>query len=313
MVKFSGGKNYLKLLSKDYMTGKKRDIQDFWGQTSLEWYNRYDHELDQYKLDEYLRDLTGMFKYRKHLAVTEMDLTKIKGKKVLEVGSGGGAHSALFKKHGASVTSIDITEERVMSTAHKLSMVPEGNGMAIQADAENIPFKDGSFDIVYSNGVLHHSENTDACINEVYRVLKAGGQAVIMLYCKDSFQYWLNLMPRAIMSGLLFKYPAHECFGLITEGRPRSGKRNPVTRIYSKREIIKAFGRFSSISLRKSSFFLTDFLCGDRLRSYMIKLIRQRPYKSGILVYGEPFYAQSRLEVKLGPVFGFAWNITVTK
>ena len=54
------------------------------------------------------------------------------------------------------------------------------------ADAEELPFDDETFDLVYSWGVLHHTPNTKQGIAEVFRVLKMGGQAKIMIYHKYS-------------------------------------------------------------------------------------------------------------------------------
>jgi ubiquinone/menaquinone biosynthesis C-methylase UbiE len=43
------------------------------------------------------------------------------------------------------------------------------------SDGERLPFRDESFDVVYSNGVLHHTPDTAGAIREVHRVLRPGG------------------------------------------------------------------------------------------------------------------------------------------
>ena len=53
-------------------------------------------------------------------------------------------------------------------------------------DSENIPFNDNSFDLVYSNGVIHHTPNTTQVVKEIYRVLKPGGRCIIMVYAENS-------------------------------------------------------------------------------------------------------------------------------
>ena len=113
-----------------------------------------------------------------------------------------GGHSALFAKYGAIVKSVDLSLPRVRSTQKKfelLNKLTEGCH-AIQSDAENLPFDDCSFDIVYSNGVLHHTEDTQGAISEVFRLLRPGGKAVIMLYCKSSWHHWVNMFFSLVFS-----------------------------------------------------------------------------------------------------------------
>ena len=55
------------------------------------------------------------------------------------------------------------------------------------ADAENLPFDADTFDVFYSNGVLHHTPDTERTIAEAHRVLKPGGTAKVMLYYRNSF------------------------------------------------------------------------------------------------------------------------------
>jgi SAM-dependent methyltransferase len=50
----------------------------------------------------------------------------------------------------------------------------------IQGDGQRLPFRDNTFDYVYMTLVIHHIENKKACLQEIYRVLKRGGNCVIM-------------------------------------------------------------------------------------------------------------------------------------
>ncbi|MFA5147178.1 MAG: methyltransferase domain-containing protein [Candidatus Omnitrophota bacterium] len=310
---FAPDKGYYGLLGTTEVSGPKGRIQRFWGDTCREWYSGLDEVLTADILEKHLAELTKMFVYRKHCAVTEMAPEGLAGADILEIGSGPGAHSALFKKRGANVTAIDITEERVLSTGKKLALVKEGTGFSVLADAENLPFRDDSFDIVYSNGVLHHSEDTAGCVSEVYRVLKPGGKAVIMLYCRDSLLYWMNLLPKTLINGSIFRMPEPERLGYITEGRPGTGARNPITRVYSKRELEALFGKFRIISLRKSGFALAHIPGGGYLRSAIRRLSGEKPYEGGVIVYGAPFYAETGPELALGRYIGFSWNVVAAK
>lgn len=265
--------NCVCMLQKSGVSATKKKIQEFWGDTCKQWYSEFDENLTSDKLYSYLDDLEKMFRYRTHLAVTEMELGALRGKNILEIGSGGGSHSSLFKRYGANMTSVDITLERVLSTANKLALVEEGSAIVVQADAEHLPFEDDSFDIVYSNGVLHHSEDTNKCIDEVYRVLKPEGRAVLMLYSRHSAQYWFNILPKTILNGSFFTLREAERIGIITEGRPKhQNTRNPITRVYSEKKIWQLLEKFKIDSLRKNGFLLYQIPVIGRLRTPIMRL-----------------------------------------
>jgi ubiquinone/menaquinone biosynthesis C-methylase UbiE len=178
---------------------------------------------------------------------------------------------------------------------------------AIQGDAEKLPFADGTFDIVYSNGVLHHTTNTDRAIAEVYRTLKPGGQFVIMLYCKSSWHYWINLLLcEGLLRGRLWRDP--QWMGHATEwgGRARQTVANPITRCYTRAEMRSLFTAFERVSLRKREFYFYLIpKIGKHYRRWQLR--RYGAHPGGLLVYGEPWPKQSPLEVALGKVMGWAW------
>lgn len=114
-------------------------------------------------------------------------------KEVLEIGTGNGADGVMFALHGANYTGVDLTEAALSATRRHFSAM--GLSGRFQAEnAEHLSFADESFDWVYSHGVLHHTPNIEAAIGEVYRVLKPGGKAIIMLYHRHSFNYYFRIM-----------------------------------------------------------------------------------------------------------------------
>jgi len=138
-------------------------------------------------------------KFREHRYRTEWHIpllvpfTKAKGKNVLEIGTGNGADGAMFALNGAIYTGVDLTEAALDATRKHFNVLGL-TGTFQKENAEQLSFPDHNFDIVYSHGVLHHTPNTQTAINEVYRVLKPGGQAIIMLYHKHSFNYYVRIM-----------------------------------------------------------------------------------------------------------------------
>lgn len=296
--------------------GVKDDIRAWWGDLYRQRYAGHEDGLDAATLARRLDELADLFAKRRHLAAVEMALDGLAGQSVLEIGSGAGAHSALFAHRGATVTAVDITPERAQATARKLGLIAPARGRAFHADAENLPFRDGAFDIVYSNGVLHHSVDTERCVAEVHRVLKPGGHAIVMLYARHSAAYWLNIVPRAVVTGEMFGRPEAEWIGRLTEGTPRFGAtRNPITRVYSKRAILRLFGQFKVDSLRRSSFQF-DNLAIPRLtqaRDRILGALGHAPHAGGTLVYGAPYYCETPLELRLGRAIGFSWNIVAAR
>ena len=114
-------------------------------------------------------------------------------KSVLEIGIGNGADGAMFALNGARYTGVDLTEAALEATRRHFAVLGL-RGTFQKENAEQLTFPEASFDWVYSHGVLHHTPSTQAAINEVRRVLKPGGQAVIMLYHKHSFNYFVRIM-----------------------------------------------------------------------------------------------------------------------
>jgi ubiquinone/menaquinone biosynthesis C-methylase UbiE len=294
---------------------EKQHVQAFWGSLYDSLYDNVDKNLTRARLLQGLKDLEDMFRFRDFLAVHEMPLADLKNKRVLEIGPGAGGHSALFAKYGAIMASADLTFSRARSTQAKFDLMDDmAKGcQALQADAEALPFAENTFDIVYSNGVLHHTPDTQRAIAEVHRVLKPGSRAVIMLYCKSSWHYWVNMfLCLGLLKGKALSGP--NWLGRATEwgGKNAQTVQNPITRCYTAVGISRLFEKFSDLTLRKGDFFFYLIPKLGRLyRRYQIS--RYGTHPGGILVYGEPWPIQSPLELKLGKLIGFSWWISARK
>ena len=122
----------------------------------------------------------------------------------LDLGCGSGVLSCYLARHGARVTSVDITKQGTTLTARNAAL----RGLKIdvvRADAEAIPFADGSFDFVLSWGVLHHSNRTEQAFAEVSRILRPGGRGVIMVYHRNSLVYYLKGMYWLFVRGRILR------------------------------------------------------------------------------------------------------------
>tara|TARA_B100000686_G_C16782344_1_gene972804 strand:- start:1083 stop:2141 length:1059 start_codon:yes stop_codon:yes gene_type:complete len=292
----------------------KNEMQSFWTEVLKKAYKQHDIYKDRIIFEEELCNLEDLFIHRKHISVTEMPINELKGTKILEIGSGAGSHSSLFSYKGGDVTSVDITLERAIETSSKLATLSADNiGNAFQADAEALPFQNESFDIIFSNGVLHHTEDTNSCIQEVHRVLKKDGIAVIMLYAKNSFLYWFNLfLFRGLILGGLFR--DKRWLGRNTEWMSEEKQEifNPITKVYSSSDLEIMFKNFTSISLRKGGFTFQQIPLIGPVLSRLVGM-HTGYSKAGKLIYNEDWRKESSFELLLGRYIGFDYMIKVKK
>ena len=120
------------------------------------------------------------------------DFSGARGLKVLEIGCGLGTDGARFAEAGAHYTGVDLTEAAVELARRRFELF-DLPGTFQTADAESLSFPDESFDLVYSHGVLHHTPETGKALQEIHRVLRPRGRAVVMLYHRGSYNYRVNI------------------------------------------------------------------------------------------------------------------------
>lgn len=100
-----------------------------------------------------------------------------KGKKVLELGCGGGWISRLLAFKGATMSAFDVSLEGCVSTREKLQDAGFSFDTIAVMDAHSTAFRSSTFDVVFLAGVLHHL-NSAKIAQEVHRILKPGGKVV---------------------------------------------------------------------------------------------------------------------------------------
>jgi len=117
---------------------------------------------------------------------------------LIDVGAGPGylANSISHKFPYLRVISLDINEAMLRQAAKNF---PHLRFELCRGDAQALPFSDGTVDFIVSTAAFHHWEDPAQVLNEFHRVLKPGGQFLILDMRRDArrFYYWLiKLMQR---------------------------------------------------------------------------------------------------------------------
>ncbi len=163
-------------------------VADYWDKNVSNWKvaNHLDvgseeffREVERYRFDklEYLEDA--------------VQFDSFKGKSVLDVGCGLGTDTSRFARAGAEVTGVDIAP-RAVTLARKNFAWRGLEGRFEPMDGEELALPDDSFDFVYCHTVLHFTRDPEAMINEIYRVLKPGGRAILMTINRKSWLYFMH-------------------------------------------------------------------------------------------------------------------------
>lgn len=127
--------------------------------------------------------------------------------KVLEIGSGNGFNSAFLSNICDSVTATDLPDPDASThtpglglTKATLDTLGITNVQVEPASANDLPYPDNTFDMVFSSHVIEHVPNNAKAIEEIHRVLKPGGVNFMVIPTRTShvygvFAYWTHWLP----------------------------------------------------------------------------------------------------------------------
>jgi len=103
------------------------------------------------------------------------DFVNLKGKHVLEIGCGDGRLSSFLAQDAENLVAVDPDEERIEAARQAVQGVDFRIG-----SGESLEFEEDSFDIVFFGFSLHHHQDGSAAMAEAKRVLKPGGDILII-------------------------------------------------------------------------------------------------------------------------------------
>ncbi len=191
---------------------RKEQVKAFWESEACGERYGADQDRRRYELEPEILDFA--------------DFESARGKRLLEIGVGMGADFVRWVRAGAMATGVDFTERSVTLTRARLQQ----EGLAadlLVSDAESLPFADGSFDVVYSWGVLHHTTDPSRAVRELRRVVAPNGQIKMMLYHRYS---WV-----ALAAWCRFSLLRGRPFDSLT--RAVANVESPGTRAFTPREV----------------------------------------------------------------------------
>lgn len=120
--------------------------------------------------------------FQRHYELVARDIARYcTAGRILDVGTGPGWLLLKLREvlPGAELAGMDISWAMVAQAAQNLDRTGHPEISLRTAHAESLPFGDASFDAVVSTGSLHHWRNPAAALNEIHRVLREGGRALL--------------------------------------------------------------------------------------------------------------------------------------
>ena len=212
-------------------------VRSFWeSHVNNEYYTREDRGSAKYFEEIESR------RYRWHYHLLDLFAGLQGGSgRLLEVGCGIGVDSIRLARCGFDVTALELTDSAV-AVAREFARA-RGVDVDFQiASAESLPFEDETFDAAFSFGVLHHTPQVEKAVAELWRVLKPGAHAYVMLYHRNSL---VNLV---------------HCALRLPYESPRNMKDDcPVVYTFSKRGAARLFRSFRSVHIRSAYPFTYGF------------------------------------------------------
>ena len=236
-------------------TGLKRLVRAYWERQSCDT-----HIADAPKYSKDYFDQIETFRYRDQPFIHAFaQFSRYHGRRVLEIGVGAGTDFVQWLRAGARASGIDLTWEAVAHVTHRVDVYELPRPETLQvADAEHLPFRSETFDLVYSFGVLHHSPDTMQAVREAVRVTRRGGEIKIMLYNRHSVWVANNWIKYALLRGR----PWRSIRAVIWDNMESVG-----TKAYTRTELR---GMFAPLPLRaiqvRTEMTSADYLAASALK-----------------------------------------------
>ncbi len=167
-------------------------------------------------------------------AVYEWD--RYAGRDVPDVGCGTGYVVALYAQGGTNVTGVDLAEHSIELTWKSLAW-RDLKAHVLKANAEELPFLDGSFDLFTDYGVLHHTPDMERAMRQAFRTLRPGRRTIMMFYHRSSFAY------RLLFPAKRWLQPSWRGKTAQQQVNAVDGADNPLGKVFGRADLRRLLGR----------------------------------------------------------------------
>jgi len=228
---------------------------------------------DKKKLSKEYFDEIGENRYASHPWILEdINSFGLDNKMVLEIGFGLGTDHYSMACKGGIMHGIDMGPTNSEYTKTRFRLYKHKTRLTL-GDAEILPFRDASFDFIYSFGVIHHSPDTQKIVSEARRVLKPGGKVYFTVYHKHSLFFWRTIFFYNYLLGQGWKKRTLRQQISLVE-RPNSNE-NLLVKLYNKNQFKNLFKDYAFVKA-----YVTHFVPGDlnRIGNFFNEPNKPRPF-----------------------------------
>lgn len=121
-------------------------------------------------------------KSRRSIFAKKLDDEIPMGSNILEAGCGTGQMSIILSRYARQIYGIDLSKGSLIEAKQFINSNDIKSVHLFRMNIFKLFFKENTFDVIISNGVLHHTYNPKLAFSKLVRVLKPGGIIVIGLY-----------------------------------------------------------------------------------------------------------------------------------
>jgi ubiquinone/menaquinone biosynthesis C-methylase UbiE len=237
----------------------------------------YDNLWDKFDSEVYIKEAKSILEQR--FKYSNLNFSSLEGKTILDMGCGSGRYTIALAilTNAKMVHGVDLGKSSFNNAKKIVKKLNIKNIKFDIGDCLQLPYKDNSFDFVFSNGVLHHTTNREKGIQEFYRILKLNCQGFLYLYGSGGLFWYARKKMNVLMKKIPQEY-AMDILSLI--GMPQNrfifcdNWYVPIERHTTKDYLENYLKKIGFTNVKKiSSSRTTDFDNKSRLNDPESKLI----------------------------------------